>query len=104
MYAVTDNTAVPQSGPTADPTRRPASKLVTAWARGRRDYTPWAYPHLRGLAITRLAVGIFLIGVSGFVLSQGSVAWAVVPLAGTALLFAIASLDFAAARSVSPRN
>ena len=83
-------------------TRRPTSHLVSSWARGRREITPWAYPYLRGLAAIRFAVGVFLTGLGAVMLSFGHDRLAAIPFAGAALLFAIASLDFSAARTASP--
>ena len=83
-------------------TRRPASNLVSSWARGRREITPWAYRHLRGLAAIRFAVGVYLTGLGAVMLSYGHDRLAVIPFAGAAVLFAIAWLDFSAARTASP--
>jgi hypothetical protein len=94
MYALKDNTTA----------HSPAGKLVGAWARGRRQISPWAYPRLRALAVTRLTVGIFLIVVGALLVSHGHDGWAAVPFAGAALLLAIGSLDMAAARSAAPRS
>ena len=83
-------------------TRRPASDLVSSWARARRENTPRAYRHLRGLAAIRFAVGVYLTGLGAVMLSYGHDRLAAIPFAGAALLFAIASLDFSAARTASP--
>jgi hypothetical protein len=104
MHAPTDNTASSRPEQVADPTHPPASSLVSTWARGRRQITPWAYPRLRALAAVRFAVGIFLVGVGALVLSRGHYGLAAVPLAGAALLFSIAYLDMTVARSVPPRS
>jgi hypothetical protein len=98
MYATSDTT-----GHMAHSTRRPASKLVSAWAQGRRQFTPYAYPRLRLLAAVRFIVGIFLVGVGTVLAVHGHSAWAAIPLAGSVLLFSIAYLDFSAARS-APRS
>lgn len=84
-------------------TRRPASNLVSSWARVRREITPRASRHLRGLAAIRFAVGLYLTGLGAVMLSYGHDGLAVIPFAGAPLLFAIASLDFSAARTASPR-
>jgi hypothetical protein len=52
----------------------------------------------------RFTVGIFLVGLATVMISHGYDGLAAVPLAGAALLFSIASLDLAAARSASPRT
>jgi hypothetical protein len=104
MHAPTDTTTPRGFEQAAGPTPPPASKLVSAWARGRRQYTPWAPPRLRLLAAVRFTVGIFLVGLATVMISHGYDGLAAVPLAGAALLFSIASLDLAAARSASPRT
>jgi hypothetical protein len=105
MHASTDNTTASRSGQTPDPTHPSASNLVAIWARGRRQFTPWAYPRLRALAAVRFTAGLFLVGLGAVMLSHGYRGWAaVVPLAGAALLFSIASLDFTVARSASHRT
>jgi hypothetical protein len=101
MYAPSDTPTRP--GQAADPTRPPASKLVSVWARGRRELTPWAYPRLRILAAVRFAVGIFLVGLGTVMFTLGHPGLAAIPLAGSALLFSIAYLDMTAARFASPR-
>ena len=83
-------------------TRRPTSNLVSSWARGRREITPRAYRHLRGLAAIRFAVGVYLTDLGAVMLSYGHDRLAVIPFAGAAVLFAIAWLDFSAARTASP--
>jgi hypothetical protein len=103
MYAPTDNSTSPRTGQAAYRAHRLGSNLVSTWARGRRQITPYAYPRLRALAAVRFAVGIFLVGLGAVMLSQGHPGWAVIPLAGSVLLFTIASLDFAAARSLPHR-
>jgi hypothetical protein len=104
MYTPTDTTTPPRSGQVANPAHPSASKLVSAWARGRRHYTPWAPPRLRLLAAIRFTVGIFLVGLATVMISYGHDGLAAAPLAGAALLLSIASLDLAAARSASPRT
>jgi hypothetical protein len=94
MYALNDNTTA----------HRPASNLVAIWARGRRQNTPWAYPHLRALGALRLTIGIFLAGVGAMLLAHGHDGWAAIPFAGAALHFLIGSLDTTAARYAAPRN
>ena len=86
------------------PTNPPASKLVAAWARGRRQITPWAYPRLRALGALRIAIGIFLVGVGAVLVSQGHDGLAAVPFAGAALCSAIGCLDMAVALSVPSRT
>jgi hypothetical protein len=82
----------------------PANKLVSIWARGRRQMTPWAYPRLRALAAVRFTVGIFLTGLGALTLSLGHAGYAAIQLGGAVLLFSIASLDYSAARSTAPRT
>jgi hypothetical protein len=94
MYALKDNA-------TAHP---PASNLATAWARGRRQNTPWAYPHLRALGALRLTIGLFLTGVGAVLIAHGHDGWAAIPFAGAALHFAIGGLDTTAAGLVPPRT
>jgi hypothetical protein len=103
MQALTDNTTGRTGDQVAGPAHRPAGNLVSSWARGRRRITPWAYPYLRALGVTRLAVGVFLAGVGALLLSHGHDGWAAIPFAGAALLFLIGSLDTAAARTAPPR-
>ncbi|HTA10874.1 MAG TPA: hypothetical protein VK836_20295 [Streptosporangiaceae bacterium] len=104
MHAPTDNITAPRSEQAADPSCPPASNLVRTWARGRRRFTPWAYPRLRALAAVRFAVGLFLVGLGSLMLSYGYHGWvAAVPLTGAALVFSIAYLDFTVARSASHR-
>jgi len=103
MQALTDNTTGWTGDQVAGPTRRPAGNLVSSWARGRRRITPWAYPYLRALGATRLAIGIFLAGVGALLLSHGHDGWAAIPFAGAALHFSIGYLDTAAARTAPPR-
>jgi hypothetical protein len=99
MHAPTDNTAFSPYEQAADPTHPATSKLVSVWARGRREITPWVwtYPRLRALAAVRFAVGIFLVGLGAVILSYGH-SIAAIPLAGAALVFSIACLDNAVAR------
>jgi hypothetical protein len=98
MHAPNDNTASPRSEQAADLTHPPARSLVTIWARGRRQITPWAYPRLRALAAVRFSVGIFLVGLAAVLLLHGHDGLAAIPLAGAALNLSIASLDITAAR------
>jgi hypothetical protein len=49
-------------------------------------------------------IGIFVAGVGAVLDSRGHYGWAAIPLAGAVLLFSIAYLDNAAARSAGPRN
>ena len=104
MYALKDNTTPWRDEQMADPTHQPASNLVSIWARGRRQLTPWAYPHLRALAAVRLAVGLFLTGLGAVFLAHGDYGWAAIPLAGAALHFAIGYLDITVARSARSRT
>jgi hypothetical protein len=104
MRALNDTATPSRSEQVADPTHPPASKLTSNWARGRRQITPWAYPHLRALAAVRFTIGIFLVGLGTLMLSHGHSGLAAVPLAGAALLFSIAYLDFTVARSTPPRT
>lgn len=100
MYAPTDNTSPQRFEQAADPAYPPASNLIGKWAQVRRQMTPWAYLHLRGLAVMRAAIGIFLVGVGAMLLSLGY--WfAAIPLAGAALHFSLASLDFGVVRSAA---
>jgi hypothetical protein len=98
MHALNDNTASPRFEQAADPTHPPARNLVTTWARGRRQITPWAYPRLRALAAVRFTVSVFLVGVAAVLLFHGHDGLAAIPLAGAALNFSIACLDITAAR------
>ncbi len=104
MHALKDNTTAWSPESVAAPTHPLASNLVATWARGRRQNTPWAYAHLRGLGATRLSIGIFLVGLGALLLSQGHDAWSAVPFAGAALHFLIGSLDMTASRSALPRS
>jgi hypothetical protein len=104
MNATTHNTATSLSEQLTDTAQRPTSKLVSAWAQGRRNYTPWAYPRLRAFAAVRFAAGIFVVVVGAVMLSLGYDGLAAVPLAGAVVLFTIASLDLSAARSAAPRS
>ena len=81
-----------------------ARSLVGSWANKRRQITPWAYPHLRSLAITRFACGAFLAVLSGLLLARSEGGWAVLTLAGATIHFSIASLDAAAARVAHART
>ena len=78
------------------------SIMAGSWARRRREITPRAYRHLRGLAAIRFAVGVYLTGLGAVMLSYGHDGLAAIPFAGAELLFAIALLDFSAARTASP--
>jgi hypothetical protein len=104
MYAPTHTTTTSRSEHAVDPTGPTAGHLVRAWARGRRQMTPWAYPRMRGLAIMRFAIGIFLTGVAAVLSYYGHYGFAAIPLAGAALHFSIASLDMSAARFVRNRT
>lgn len=104
MHGLKDNATPWQGEQAADATRRPASNLVSGWAQGRRRMTPWAYPHLRGLGVMRLAIGAFLLVVGALLIAHGHSGWAAVPLAGAALHFSIGGLDTAAARSALARS
>jgi hypothetical protein len=104
MHATADNTTTSQSRPASNPTHPPASKLVSTWTEGRRRYTPWAYPRLRAFAVTRLAVAVFLVGLTAVFFGYGHDGWAVIPLVGAAVVGAIGSLDMSAARLVSRRS
>jgi hypothetical protein len=98
MCAALNKTTIPGPERSADATQPVASGLVAAWTRGRKQITPWAYPYLRALGPLRLTVGLFVTVVGALLISHGHDGLAVVPLAGAALLFAIGSLDTAAAR------
>jgi hypothetical protein len=104
MHAPHDNTTASRFDQVADPAHSPASKLVSSWARGRRQITPWAYQRLGAIAAVRFAVGIFLVGLGVLLLSHGHHGWAALPLVFAALHFAIASLDTTVARSASVRT
>jgi hypothetical protein len=93
-------TSSPSEQPQPHP---PAGHLVSAWTRGRRQFTPWAYPRLRALAAVRFAVGIFLTVLGALTISYGHDGWAALVLVGAALNFSIASLDITAAR-FAPRH
>jgi hypothetical protein len=103
MQVLTDNTTLRASDQVAGQTHRPASNLVRSWARGRSRITPWAYPYLRALGVTRLAIGVFLTVLGALVLVHGDDVWAAIPLAGAALHFSIGGLDLTAARTALPR-
>ena len=103
MQALTDNTTPRPREQVAGPTHRPASNLASSWARGRRRITPWAYPHLRALGATRLAIGIFLTVLGALLIAHGHAGWAAIPLAGAALHFSIGGLDMSAAGTASAR-
>ncbi len=102
MYVPADNTTTSsRAEQAADPTRPSAGNLIGMWARARRQITPWAYPRLRALAVMRFAIGLFLVGVGAMLLSYGHAQLAAVPLAGAALHFSLAFLDFAVVRSAA---
>jgi hypothetical protein len=105
MYAPTDNntttTTSSRSEQAAGRTHPPAGNLIAMWARVRRQVTPWAYPHLRALAAMRFGIGLFLVGVGAMLVASGHAELAAVPLAGAALHFSLASLDFAVVRSAA---
>ena len=103
MRAAADNTTTSLSAQAASPAHRPAGRLVSSWSQGRRRFTPYAYPHLRGLGVTRLAVGLFLAALGAVFISQDHDGLAIVPLAGAALVLAIGCLDLRAAR-LTPRR
>jgi hypothetical protein len=103
MHVLNDNTTSSRSEQTVDPTYRPASNLVSTWARGRRQITLWAYPRLRALAAVRFTVTVFLVGLAAVMFSRGYHGWAALPLAGAALNFSIAYRDITVARSATPR-
>ena len=46
MHAPNENPTPSRSEQAAGPAHPPASNLVSIWARGRRQITPWAYAHL----------------------------------------------------------
>jgi hypothetical protein len=98
MHAVADNTTTSQSQ------LPPPSKLVRGWLKGRSQYTPWAPSRLRRLAVVRLAVSVFLVGLGATLISYHHDLMAVIPLAGAALVFTIGSLDLRASRYVSRRS
>lgn len=104
MHALKDSITPRQHEQVADPVDRPATNLVSVWARGRRRITPWAYPHLRALGAVRLTIGVFLVVVSALFLSRGYAGWAAIPLAGAALHFSIGGLDMTAAHAAHPRG
>lgn len=104
MHTPHDATTLPGSGQPAGPAHLPPRSLVNIWARGRRQITPWAYPHLRSLAAVRFAIGIFLAGLGAVMFAYGYHAWAALPLAGAVLHFSIAYLDITVARSASVRT
>jgi hypothetical protein len=103
MHAPDDTTTASRSEQVTGPAHPPARNLVGVWGQGRRQITPWAYPHLRALAAVRLIVGIFLVGLGAVMLSHGDSGLAAVPLAGAALVLSIGYLDLAVARSAPPR-
>lgn len=98
MYATKNKTTIPAPEQSAGAAQPVASGLVAAWTRGRKQITPWAYPYLRALGPLRLTIGLFVTAVGALLISHGHDGLAVIPLAGAALLFAIGSLDTAAAR------
>jgi hypothetical protein len=104
MHALQDNITSRQSEQVAAPAHRPASSLVSSWAERRRQLTPWAYPRLRALGVTRLAIGAFLVVVGTVLTVHSHVAWGAIPLVGAAVLFTIGGLDLAAGLSASHRS
>jgi hypothetical protein len=86
-----------------DSTTPSTGNLPTAWGQGRRQVTPWAYPHLRSLGITRLTIGVPLMGVAAWLISRGD-GFAVIPMAASVLLIAIGSLDLIARRASRSRT
>jgi hypothetical protein len=76
-----------------------SSGLVSTWARARRQLTPRGYSHLRALAAVRFTVSAFLVGLGSVLFTSGHHGWSAVPFAGAVLVFSIAYLDYAAARS-----
>jgi len=104
MHALKDNITSQQYGQMAGPQDSHAASLVSSWARGRRRITPWAYPRLRALGVTRLAVGVFLVVLSAVLISRGHGEWVAIPLVFAVLHFAIGGLDMAAAHSAHPRG
>ncbi len=104
MHAPVDNTTPSRSEQVVDPTHPPASNLASIWARGRRQITPWAYPHLRALAAVRFTTSIFLTGLGTLMLFHGYYGWATLPLAGAALNSSIAYLDITVVRSAPHRT
>ena len=98
MHAVADNTTTSQSQ------LPPPSKLVRGWLNGRSQYTPWAPARLRLLAIVRLAVSVFLVGLGAVLIAYHHDLMAVIPLGGAALVVTIGSLDLRASRYASRRS
>ncbi len=103
MQATDDNITSWQPEQVTDQAHRPASDPASAWARGRRRLTPWAYSHIRVLAALRLTIGFFLAGVGAMLLAHGHDGWAVIPLAGAALHFSVGCLDMTVIRYAPPR-
>ena len=103
MHAPNENPTPSRSEQAAGPAHPPASNLVSIWARGRRQITPWAYAHLRAVAAARFIIGVFLVGLGALFLSRGYYGPAAAPLAVAALLLSIAYLDFTVARSAPHR-
>jgi hypothetical protein len=64
--------------------------------------TSWGYRHPRVSAGVRFAVGIWLVFLGGFLLSDGYL-WATLLLVAAALLFWAGYLNLTAARSAPPR-
>ena len=62
----------------------------------------WGYRHPRVSAGVRFAVGIWLVFLGGFLLSDGYL-WATLLLVAAALLFWVGYLNLTAARSAPPR-
>jgi hypothetical protein len=100
------------SASTNSSTPTQAGQLADLWAFGllgavsanfRRMISPWGYRHLRGLAITHYASGVFLIGLSAVLAGNGHPGWVVLTLLGTALHFAIGSAEIAVFHSQPSR-
>jgi hypothetical protein len=94
----------PQHEHLAEPMSAHGSNVVSSWTRGRREVTPWAYPHLRGLGAIRLTIGAALLIVSVLLLTIDHDVWAAVPLSAAVLIFAIGGMDTIAARSAHGRG
>jgi hypothetical protein len=98
-------TNVSSPAQTASPSRPAGNALVSGWARGRRQVTPWwGYKALTVLAVVRFTVGICMLGIGTVLAAVDHSGWAVVPLAGAAVLLTIASLDAGVVRSASHRG
>jgi len=64
--------------------------------------TSWGYRHPRVSAGMRFAVGIWLVLLGGFLLSEGYL-WATLLLVAAALLFWVGYMSLTVARSAPPR-